>query len=86
MQSFLLKYWILKEKKKYRFHIKIKHFRLIPVVINDRSVGITNSQDKYERGLLKFMQENKTDVISKMGAYNVRRKISQFTIPLWKTR
>ncbi|XP_031368089.1 glutamate receptor U1-like [Apis dorsata] len=62
------------------------NFTLIPVVIDDRSVGITNSRGKYERGLLKIMQENKTDVISKMGAYNVRRKISQFTIPLWKTR
>ena len=52
---------------------------------DEHGAGSSGDNGIYETGLLKYIQENKTDVISRMSANSRRLKVTQMLMPLWKT-
>ncbi|XP_076681471.1 uncharacterized protein LOC143375831 isoform X2 [Andrena cerasifolii] len=63
------------------------NFTLKPIRSTEHSLGsINESSGTYTTGLLRYIQDNETDVLPRIEAYNKRLRASQFTIPLWKAR
>ncbi|KAF3421847.1 hypothetical protein E2986_01391 [Frieseomelitta varia] len=61
------------------------NFTLKPILTDEHGAGSSGDDGIYETGLLKYIQENKTDVISRMSANSKRLRITQMLMPLWKT-
>lgn len=52
---------------------------------NEHGAGSSEDDGIYKTGLLKYIQENKTDVISRISANTKRLNVTQMLMPLWKT-
>ncbi|KAK1130766.1 hypothetical protein K0M31_018875 [Melipona bicolor] len=61
------------------------NFTLKPILTEEHGAGSSESNGIYKSGLLKYIQDNKTDVISRMSANTRRLRIVQMLMPLWKT-
>ncbi|XP_076163548.1 putative glutamate receptor isoform X2 [Ptiloglossa arizonensis] len=61
------------------------NFTLKPILIEEPVLGFSNATGNYTFGLLKSLQNNETDVVPRVEAYNIRRSATQFSMPLWKT-
>lgn len=63
---------------------KFKLFRIKPILTDEKSTGASDPDGIFRTGLLKYIADNKTDVIPRMEAHSKRLTITQMTMPLWK--
>lgn len=63
---------------------KFKLFRIKPILTDEKSTGASDLDGMFRTGLLKYIADNKTDVIPRMEAHPKRLTITQMTMPLWK--
>ncbi|XP_076761411.1 putative glutamate receptor [Xylocopa sonorina] len=61
------------------------NFTLETIKKDEYSLGFPNSDGKIHSGLLKYIQNNETDVIPRLQAHVKRLDLCQFTFPFWKT-
>ena len=61
------------------------NFTLKPILNTNPTLGRRLPNGSYEDGLLKIIQENETDVIPRVEAFNTRSGATQFSMPLWIT-
>ncbi|XP_050490921.1 uncharacterized protein LOC126873757 [Bombus huntii] len=60
------------------------NFTIKPILTNEKSTGASDPDGIFRTGLLKYIADNETDVISRMEAHSKRLTITQMTMPLWK--
>ncbi|CAK9811404.1 hypothetical protein ANTPLA_LOCUS7015 [Anthophora plagiata] len=65
---------------------ELLNFTLEPIRSNEKTLGYANANGTYTRGLLKLIQRNETDVVPRVEAHIKRYEVTQFSLPLWKTR
>ncbi|KOX78545.1 hypothetical protein WN51_10353 [Melipona quadrifasciata] len=62
-----------------------EYLNFTPILTEEHGAGSAERNGIYKSGLLKYIQDNKTDVISRMSANTKRLRIVQMLMPLWKT-
>ncbi|CAL7938732.1 unnamed protein product [Xylocopa violacea] len=60
------------------------NFTLEAIEKEEHSLGLADADGKIQTGLLKYIQNNETDVIPRMQAHIKRLNICQFTYPFWR--